>query len=48
MVPKLKSEQELAREKKDFNTNFKKRKKKTKKDGGMKPRKTGTPLMKYA
>ncbi len=41
---KLKCEQELAREEKDFEANFKKRKEKAKKDGG-KPRKTGSPSM---
>jgi hypothetical protein len=47
-VVKLKCEQELAREKKDFEANFKKRKEKAEKDGGKKPRKTGSPLMMYA
>jgi hypothetical protein len=37
---KLKCERELAREKKDFEANFKKRKEKDKKDGEKKPRKT--------
>jgi hypothetical protein len=47
-VVKLKCEQELAREKKDFKANFKKRKEKAKKDGGKKPpRKTGSPSMTY-
>jgi hypothetical protein len=36
-VVKLKCEQELAREKKDFEANFKKMKEKAKKDGGKKP-----------
>ena len=45
---KLKCEQELAREKKDFEANFKKRKEKAKNDGGKKPRKAGSPLMLYA
>ncbi len=45
---KLKCEQELVREKKDFEANFTKRKEKAKKDGGKKPRKTGSLLMMYA
>jgi hypothetical protein len=47
-VVKLKCEQELVRDKKDFEANFKKRKEKAKKDSGKKPRKTGSPLMMYA
>jgi hypothetical protein len=47
-VVKLKCEWELAREKKDFKAKFKKRKEKAEKDGGKKPRKTGSPLMTYA
>ncbi len=45
---KLKCEQELVREKKDFVANFKKRKEKAEKDGEKKPRKTGSPSMMYA
>ncbi len=45
---KLKCDRELAREKKDFEANFKKRKEKAKNDGGKKPRKAGSPLMMYA
>jgi hypothetical protein len=37
-----------VREKKGFKANFKKRKEKTKKYGGKKPRKTGSPSMMYA
>jgi hypothetical protein len=47
-VVKLKCEQELAREKKDFEVNFKKGKEKAEQDGGKEPRKTGPPLMTYA
>jgi hypothetical protein len=47
-VVKLKCERELAREKKYFEANFKKRKEKAKNDGGKKPRKTGSPSMTYA
>jgi hypothetical protein len=46
-VVTLKCEQELVRDKKDFDTNFKKRKEKAKKDGGKKPRKTDAPFMMY-
>ena len=45
---KLKCERELASKKKDFEANFKKRKEKAEKDGGKKPRKTGSPSMTYA
>jgi hypothetical protein len=47
-VVKLKCERELASKKKDFEANFKKRKEKAEKDGGKKPRKTGSPSMTYA
>ena len=45
---KLKCEQELAREKKNFEANLKKWKEKAENDGGKKPRKAGSPLMMYA